>query len=156
MIESLNAKQEYGACIYEIRIPKTTAYVTVNTYFISFWGINLLKTGTTTKEVVTEWSVYYSYTEPKLGGDGTVKTSKAPNGTKAVAQIHTHWRVGQFWNGESKYGDSVNPNMFSPEDKGLAKRGKFNSYIATCTGDIHLYEYKTGKVTYNWGRIWGM
>jgi len=81
--------------------------------------------------------IYFTYTKPNLGGNASATTSKAPEGSVVVADIHSH----------GKYEAAYENNKFSSTDKSDNDKKKINGYLTTPNGSFQKYDVKTKTVS---------
>jgi hypothetical protein len=97
--------------------------------------------GSTIYQAKTEsGETFYSYSVPNASTGGSVKVSSAPEGTTAVADIHTHAESG----GKNV---SYSDNNFSGQDKAGNVSGKKDGYLTTPDGSLKKFDHKTGQET---------
>ena len=98
--------------------------------------------GSTIYRYKEKGKTFYSYTTPKKGGGiRAAKPLLAPDGTTAVARIHSH---GRSW-GENP-GVVAADNNFSGTDIDLYDANRVDGYVTTPDGSLKKYNYKTKKV----------
>ncbi|MFN8337058.1 MAG: DUF4329 domain-containing protein [Cyclobacteriaceae bacterium] len=97
---------------------------------------NNVEMGSTIYKFKKDGKTFYSYSAPAIGSNAGVDVSEAPDGTEAVATIHSH---GAY---DAKYEN----NTFSNEDKEKADKEKLDGYITTPNGSLKMYDVETKKV----------
>ncbi|MFD2162275.1 DUF6443 domain-containing protein [Paradesertivirga mongoliensis] len=93
--------------------------------------------GSTIYVVNKNGKTYYTYTNPNKGGNDAVTCSTAPDGTKPVADIHSH----------GKYEKGYDNNHFSPTDKNDNDKTGLTGYLTSPDGALQKYDPKTGKTS---------
>ncbi len=83
-------------------------------------------------------NTYYSYSVPNAGGAAKVTVSRAPEGTTAVADIHSH---------AASTGVVYSDNNFSTGDKLSNNSANIKGYLTTPDGSLKKYEPKSGQTT---------
>jgi hypothetical protein len=92
--------------------------------------------GSVIYKVVENDQTYYSYTVAKGGGNDGVTTSKSPDGTTSVADIHSH----------GKYEKGYFNNDFSIKDKADNDKTGLVGYVTTPDGSLKKYDPSTSAV----------
>jgi hypothetical protein len=79
---------------------------------------------------------YYSYSVPNTGDIANVGVSPAPEGTRTVADIHSHG---------ASTGVTNSDNNFSGKDERSNKKAATTGYLTTPDGSLKKYDPKTDK-----------
>ncbi len=90
------------------------------------------------KSIDENGKVFYSYSVPNTGGGVDVSTSKAPDGTLPVADIHSHG---------GSTGVPYSDNNFSSTDRRDNSKKNITGFLTTPDGSLNKYEPKNNKTS---------
>jgi hypothetical protein len=99
--------------------------------------VNSMELGSTIYKFQKNGKTRYSYTAPEPGGEAGGGSSKEPEGTEAVATIHTH----------GSYDERYDNNHFSEKDKENAEKSGMDKYVTTPNGSLQRYNVRTNRTT---------
>ena len=94
--------------------------------------------------MICQWGTKYFAMPPREGDTNTVDVGHrggnkgCPEGTSAVAYYHTHPAV-------KGAGFKMEPNKFSPEDRGVADDFGIDAYVGSVSGLFLKYDHRTKK-----------
>src|SRR5690554_2668626 len=99
--------------------------------------------GSTIYKVEKGGKVYYTYTEAAKGTNDGVVPSKNPEGTEAVAYVHSHGGYEERYDNNNFSGDGT---IEGGGDKAYAIYYNIDGYVTTPDGSVKEYNHKTNKV----------